>query len=663
MLHLLCVSGFGWLSFIYSSKTYFNAINKMDFFVIILCMTATFIFRRNLPKQILAALIGGFMLFLAIIITWTLGYQLFYAGRIFPGVSVSGVDISGLSPNDAAFKLSQTLSFPITGKILFRAADRAWVASPAELGMVFDPSASALAAYKYGRSGGLFGALAGQVRARGLGSDVPPVLIFDQRVAYSYLQNIASQVDQPVVEASLHLDGTNVDAQPGQVGRLLNLDATLIYLGAQLQSFRDGEVALVIQEAAPKLLDVSSQADAARRILSQPLTITVPNYRDGDPGPWTYDIQVVANMIAVNVVENNGRAEMQVGLDLATLRSSLTELKTYVDRQPQSARFIFNNETGQIEPIKASSVGRVMDVEASITAINDALLRGEHTVAVVVGEQQPAVVDTATGAELGITQELISYTTYFYGSSEARIQNIKAASDQFHGVLVAPGETFSMGNVLGDVSLENGFAEALIIYGGRTIKGVGGGVCQVSTTLFRTVFNAGFPVVERTPHAYRVSYYEKTASNEIDPDLAGLDATVYFPLVDFKFTNDTPYWLLMDTVINVDARTLTWKLYSTPDGRSVTWETTGPTNVVPAPSPIFEENPELKTDQIKQTDYSAQGADVNVTRTVWREGQVYFTDQFQTHYQPWAAVCEYGPGTEDPKKAARRKELCLSPNT
>ncbi len=107
----LCLTSFvypdsGWRCPIYSSKTYFNAANKMDFFVIILCMTTAYISRRNLPKQILAALIGGFMLFFAIIITWTLGYQLLYAGRIFPGVSVAGVDISGLSPNDAALKLS-----------------------------------------------------------------------------------------------------------------------------------------------------------------------------------------------------------------------------------------------------------------------------------------------------------------------------------------------------------------------------------------------------------------------------------------------------------------------------------------------------------------------------------------------------------------------------
>ncbi len=626
-------------------------------------MNTTLITQRDLPKQVLAALTGGFVLFIGIVLFWTLGYQLAYAGRIFPGVSVAGVDVSGLSINDAALKLSQTLSFPITGKILFRDADKVWVVTPAELGMVFDPSASALAAYKYGRSGGLFGALTGQISAGGPGSDVAPVVIFDQRVAYTYLQNIAVQVDQQVVEASLHLDGTNVVAQPGQLGRLLNLDATLIYLGAQLQSFRDGEVPLVIREAAPKLLDVSSQADAARRILSQPLTITVPNYREGDPGPWTYDIPVVANMLAVSVVDNGGRSEMQVVLNPAALRQTLNELKTYVDRQPANARFVFNNETVQIEAIQASKVGRLMDVEASITAINDALLRGEHTVALTVSEAQPAVSDTATGADLGITQEIMSYTSYFYGSSNERIQNIQAASSSFHGILVAPGETFSMGNYMSDVSLENGYAEALIIYGGRTIKGVGGGVCQVSTTLFRTVFFAGFPVAERIPHAYRVSYYEKTASNDIDPKLAGLDATVYFPLVDFKFVNDTPYWLLMDTVLNVDARTLTWKLYSTPDGRSVEWDTTGPSNVVPAPAPLFEENPELKDGEIKQIDYSAQGADVTVTRTVWKNGQVYFTDDFQTHYQPWQAICEYGPGTENPEKKAKKNNLCLSPNT
>jgi vancomycin resistance protein YoaR len=618
---------------------------------------------RNIPGQIIAAIAAGFALFLGVTILWTLVYQLTYAGRIFPGVSVAGVDLSGLSPNDAALKLSQTLSYPITGKILFRYGDKVWVASPVELGMVFDPSSSALSAYHLGREGGLFGALSGQRMARGAGMDVAPVIIFDQRVAYMYLQNIGVQVNQPVIEASLRVEGTNVVAQPGQVGRLLNLDATLIYLGAQLQSFRDGEVPLVIQEAAPKILDVAAQAEAARRILSQPLTLAVPNFREGDPGPWTYDIPVVANMLAVNFVENGGQARVQVGLDPVALRQVLNDLKPFVDRQPQNAKFVFNDSTLQLELLASSKVGRIMDVEASILAVNDTLLRGEHTVVLAVAEAQPGAVDTATASELGITQLVGQYTSYYYHSSEERIQNIVAASERFHGVLVAPGETFSMGAALGDVSLENGFAEALIIYGGRTIKGVGGGVCQVSTTLFRTVFFAGYPVVERYSHAYRVTYYEMTQSGSLDSNLAGLDATVYFPLVDFKFTNDTPHWMLMETYADVGARTLTWKLYSTSDGRSATWETTGPANVVPAPEPFFQENPELAKNQIKQVDYAANGADITVTRTVTRGGAVYFTDQFKTHYEAWQAVCEYGSGTEDPEKTAKKKDACLPPGS
>lgn len=615
--------------------------------------------QHDFPKQALATLVGGISTFFAIVIVWVLGYQLIYAGRIFPGVSVAGVDISGLSPGDAAVKLSQTLSYPHTGKVLFRDGERVWVASPSELGMVFDPTASAMAAYNYGRKGGLFSALSGQISAGGLGVDVPPVVIFDQRVAYNYLQNISTQVNQSVVEASLRLEGTNVIAESGQYGRALNLDATLIYLGAQLQSFRDGEVQLVIQETAPKLLDVSSQAEAARRILSAPLIVTVPNARAGDPGPWTFDVPVLANMLAVSVIENNGVAEMQVGLDPASLRKSLTDLKNFVDQHPQNARFVFNDETRIIEPIAPSAIGRVMDVEASIVAINDALLRGEHTVNLSVAEEAPAVQDTAVGTDLGIVELVTEHTTYFYGSSASRIQNIEAAAKSFHGVLVAPGEIFSMGNYISDISLENGFAEALIIYGGRTIKGVGGGVCQVSTTLFRTVFFAGFPVIERNPHAYRVSYYEMTASGSVDTELAGLDAAVFFPLVDFKFQNDTPYWLLMETYVNPGARTITWKIYSTSTGRNVTWETSGPVNEISPPEPIFEENPEFDANQIEQVDYAAEGADVHVVRTVWQTGQVYFTDEFRTHYQPWAAICQYGPGTENVERKARRANLCL----
>ena len=615
--------------------------------------------RIPLFPQLVAALISGVTLFLAIIIIWTLGFQLFYAGRIFPGVSVAGVDLSGLTPSDAAVKLNQALSYPIMGKVLFKDGEKAWMATPAQLGMVFDPSSSALTAYRLGRRGGLFGALADQIHARGRGVSVPPVIVFDQRVAFQYLSQMASQINQPMMEASLNVNGTTVDAQPGQVGRELKIDATLIYLAAQLQTFTDGEVPLVVQEVQPQILDVSAQADAARQILSQPLTLTIPNAAQGDSGPFIYTPEILANMILPQRVQNGDQQGVQVVLNPKGLRDLLTPVKTQVDRLPVDAKFIFNDGTRQLDLMADSKVGRSLDIDASIKAINEAIGRGEHSVPLVINEAQPRVPATATAQELGITELIHEETSYFYGSGSARIQNIEAASKQFLGILVAPGETFSMGEHLGDVSLDNGFAEALIIYGGRTIKGVGGGVCQVSTTLFRAAFNAGFPVVERTPHAYRVSYYEQNASGSVDTRLAGLDATVYFPLVDFKFTNDTPYWLLMETYMGNGS--LTWKFYSTSEGRSVTYDTTGVTNVKPAPSPLFEENPELKKNEMKQVDWAANGADVTVTRTVWKNGAVYFQDTFSTHYEPWQAICQYGPDSKNPEKLADENNLCRGP--
>ncbi|MFH1523814.1 MAG: VanW family protein, partial [Chloroflexota bacterium] len=270
----------------------------------------------------------------------------------------------------------------------------------------------------------------------------------------------------------------------------------------------------------------------------------------------------------------------------------------------------------------------------------------------------PEVGDDATSASLGITGLVSSNTSYFRGSSYARMQNIEAASKQFHGLLVPPNSTFSMADALGDISLENGYAEGLIIYNGLTITGVGGGVCQVSTTLFRTAFYAGYPIVERHEHAYRVYYYEQTATGH-DPGLAGLDATVYVPLVDMKFTNDRPYWLLMETYYYPDQQKLIWKFYSGDDGRSIDVQNLGLTNVFPAGDPKFEENPSLGTNEFSWADWwSTDGADVVVTRAVSRDGQILFSDTIRTHYEPHPKVCQYGPGTNDPETLAAQQGLC-----
>ena len=211
--------------------------------------------------------------------------------------------------------------------------------------MVFDPSSSAESAYRLGRSGDVFAALDGQLPHANLARMSTPVIVFNQRMANQYLQKLAQKIDQPAVEASLHLEGTNVVAQAGQIGRTLNVNATLTYLGARLQTFTDGEVPLVIQETQPALTDVSSQADAARNLLSQPLQLVIPNAGKGDPGSWVYEPQTIANMLGVERGQNGNQSNMQVLLNPDSVRQCWqTSLHKRIVKR-RIAQFHFNTTT------------------------------------------------------------------------------------------------------------------------------------------------------------------------------------------------------------------------------------------------------------------------------------------------------------------------------
>lgn len=608
--------------------------------------------------QILAAFFGGLVLFWVAASAISSGYQLLFSGRVLPGISMAGVDLSSLTPEQASTALNQRMTYPINGRIVFHDGDTAWVATPAQLGMVFDAGTSVQRAYGVGRQDGAFDNLSNQLDAWQGGLYLTPVIIYDARVAHDYLQSIAAQIDRPMIEADLHLDGTQVFYRPGQIGRTLDVDKTLTALLAQLKTFQDGEIALVVEEQAPAILDASSQAGTLRQALSAPLVLKVANAQPGDPGPWTIDPSVLAGMLAVGRVETDSGWQYQISVDTQAIEQFLGQIAPKINQSSQNARFHFNS--GQLVPIPAypSQTGRTLDVAASRAAIVQKLLQGAHAIPLVIPIAQPAVPDNATAASLGITGLVSSNTSYFRFSSQARMQNIKTAAARFDGLLIPPNTTFSMGAAMGDISLDNGYAEALIIYNGQTILGVGGGVCQVSTTLFRTAYFGGYPIVERHEHAYRVRYYEQTATG-YDNSLAGLDATVYFPLVDLKFTNDRPYWLLMETYYNSDNSSLTWNFYSTDDGRTVDVKNLGLQNVVTSPDPVFEENPGLAAGEISQDDWWYEdGADITVTRVVTRNGQVIISDTTQTHYDPHPLTCQYGPGTDDPQAVAAQQGLC-----
>lgn len=593
------------------------------------------------------AVLASAILFCALLLVAWIGFEIVYADRIYPGVYILDMEISGLTEDEASQVLSQSLNYTYEGQIQFTDQGQEWDASPIDLGYLVNPAASAHAAFMYGRSRWLVPNLADKARAWFQGVRLSPVMFYDERIAQHYLNDIAANLDTPMLEASLELNNTEVVVRNGQVGRKLDVDASLVALSGLLTSMQSGSVPLVVEETPPEILDASAQADLAREILSEPLILTAPPGGDVS-GPWTIAPADLAGMLTISRV-SNGHGEgplYQVAVHEDLFAVYLNSLAADLHIDPVNTRFMFNDDTGLLEVIKPAVVGRNLNVQASVTTINDRLAAGEHQIALQFDTLQPQVTDEMTGTELGITELVEEQWTYFWGSDPARIQNITTAAAQFHGLLVAPGETFSMSDALGNISFENGYAEALIILGDQTIQGVGGGVCQVSTTLFRTVFFAGYPIVERHAHAYRVGYYEQEAGGARNSRWAGLDATVYVPIVDFKFTNDTDNWLLMETYVYPGSFSLLWKFYSIKDGRTVEWDTTGLTNVVPAPEDLYRENPELETGVIKKVDYAADGADVTIYRTVYNDGKVYFADSFYTHFLPWQAVYEYGPGTE-----------------
>ncbi len=596
--------------------------------------------------QAMIALIGGIGLCFFLFTFGSIVLGTLYAGRIYPNVRVGGVDLSGMTLEQARQTLQQNLVYPQNGRIVLQDRERIWTYTPSELGFFLDAQQSAVVAYKIGREGNQWQRLFTPIEVWFGGVSLSPRMTYDERKALTALQTIAAEIDVPVVEASLQIRDLEVQALPGKIGRSLDYETSLTALRNQLLTLTDGVVVLSVKEQTPEILDLSSQAETLQRILDSPLVLQVPSDGGEENLQWRIEPAELVRMLKIERVKTISGATLQIGVQNNALQARLEKIAQEINRSPENARFIFNDETRQLEVIQAAVIGRTLNIEKSLQMIAQKLLQGEHRIDLVIDTQPPEIGDGVTAEELGIRELVSSTTSYFYGSSAERIQNIQTAAARFHGVLVAPGATFSMAEMLGDVSLDNGYAEALIIYGDRTIKGVGGGVCQVSTTLFRTAFFGGYPIIERHSHAYRVGYYEQTRSGGSDPNLAGLDATVFVPVVDFKFKNDTPYWLLMETYVNAPARTLTWKFYSTSDGRVVEWQTSGLQNIVEPPEPLFQENPELAPNEIRQVDWSAEGADVTILRTVYKDGQIYFQDRFVTHYLPWRAVYEYGPGTD-----------------
>jgi vancomycin resistance protein YoaR len=348
----------------------------------------------------------------------------------------------------------------------------------------------------------------------------------------------------------------------------------------------------------------------------------------GRSGQWLSDVYF-------KLFQNHVNLAPYFRWNRSAVDNALSDIASQVDVPATDALFQFQN--GRVVSFRPSSTGRSLNRDEANTRLSQAFYTAGQT-----GQQRMSIlmpietvapnIATDQANTFGVNELIGSGYSEFAGSIAGRIHNIALAAGRINGILIKPGETFSFNDAVGDISAATGYQSAYIIKDGHTVLGDGGGVCQVSTTLFRAALAAGLPIIERHAHDYRVHYYEEAGFKP------GLDATVYAPTYDLKFRNDTPAAILIQARTDMTNLSLTFDLYGTSDGRTAQilnqklWDVTQP------PPDLYQDDPTLAKGIVKQVDFSAWGAKASFDYLVTRAADVLEHTTFVSNYRPWQAV-------------------------
>ncbi|KKQ24288.1 MAG: VanW family protein [Candidatus Roizmanbacteria bacterium GW2011_GWC2_37_13] len=317
----------------------------------------------------------------------------------------------------------------------------------------------------------------------------------------------------------------------------------------------------------------------------------------------------------------------------ADVADRLESIKEQYDKPAKNALFKFEN--GRVVSFRKEEKGQEIMKDSVLTDVDNAIQSIKNRPKNKSIKINPRIIEPeitlASINNFGIEELIAEGRSDFSHSIPERIHNVILSASKFNGVLIAPGKTLSFNETVGDISSLTGYKPAYIIKEGKTVLGDGGGVCQVSTTLFRAALNAGLPILERNAHAYRVSYYE----NDMKP---GFDATVFSPSVDLKIKNDTPAHILIETEVDEERNLLYFRFYGKKDGRRVEISPSTIWDVVPPPEPRYQEDPTLKKDVVKQIDFPAWGSKASFTYKVFKENNLVIDQKFFSNYRPWQAV-------------------------
>ncbi len=570
-------------------------------------------------------------------------YQMMHIDRIYPGVSVMGIDVGGMTPHEAMAAVNTEVPAYLSQSVTIEAGGESWTFTGQALGMRMDVGVLTNKAYAVGREGNFVADLATQLSLYSEPRDIEPLLWYDTGPGNQVLQELASQLYREPRDAELIIHPTaEIEVIPAQRGRQLHIEATRSLVETALFSNNPEPVQAVVQEILPGLTEVDTARQQAEDLLSGPVLFRVET--EAEMRQWKLEPQAMVKLLeVVEKRDTNGQPHLVIELNPDDFTPYFEQIAEAVQQEPVDAKIQFDVEAAEVVTVEPSQAGYALDMEGAHQMLADLLDHPGRPIRLPL-TVTPAAVSSDDLAALGIEELVSESTSYFKGSSEGRMHNIALAASKFNGVVIPPGEIFSFNEHLGEVTTKAGYDESLIIYGNRTTVGIGGGVCQVSTTVFRTAFFGGFELVERWAHGYRVSWYETNSG-------PGLDATIYTPDVDFKFRNDTEHHLLIQTETDLEAGTLTFRFYGTPTDREVIVGEPVTSNPTKPPAPLYEEDPSLPPGTIKQVDWEIDGLEVSVSRVVKAADEVLHEDEIVSRYRPWRAVYKVGPGAAVPQAA------------
>jgi vancomycin resistance protein YoaR len=449
----------------------------------------------------------------------------------------------------------------------------------------------------------------------------------------------------------VEIQGSTVVIVPEVDGVVVDRDRARTEGQSQLLNLTPIEAELPVSTkiASIRATDLEPARDLLLRAMSNPVQVS------SEGGLWTLPATEVAQFLRQDVgLAENGAPAIQLGLDREKLATWLDErLGAAIETEPVDAEVGWNGE--RLISVEPSVDGMQLDAARLAAWVEGSFFGGGGTIEAPVTHVKPTI-DSANLDKLGITSLLGSGQSNYSGSSDGRATNVAVGASLLNGTLIPPWGEFSFNESIGWIDEDKGFVEAQVIDGEKIGKDIGGGICQVSTTVFRAAYLAGLPITEWWPHRFRIPFYE------YDSWKPGLDASILQPTedpstwADFKFENPSSQWMLIESW--TDGVNVVVNIYGADLGYEV--ESTGPTwgdktQMLP-PQEVVDD--ELDPGTVSLAQVAGIGEEVSHYRVVRdRNGEVLWERIFYTKYFPRGDVWKVSPDMKGQAPIDRNAKL------